>query len=89
METNCHKAGLALGGLLGIWHLLWALLVAVGLAQPLLDFMLDLHFLRNPYVVEPFRIGTAALLVIVTAVVGYAFGWVFASIWNRLQKGKI
>ena len=87
-SLNKNQVGLAVGGLLGLVHLVWALLVAVGLAQSLLDFIFGLHFLRNPYTVELFRFGTAILLVIVTAIVGYVFGWLFAMIWNRLHGVK-
>lgn len=34
-----NKAGLELGALFGGWHLLWSLLVALGVAQQLIDFI--------------------------------------------------
>ena len=89
MEINAQKAGMALGGFAGLLHLVWALLVALGFAQPLMDFIFSLHFIRHEYTIEPFRFGTAVLLVVVTFAVGYLFGWLFATIWNRLQKGKM
>lgn len=88
MEMNKHRAGLALGGLLGLWHLVWALLVAVGVAQAILDFVFRIHLLSNPYTVQPFRLGSAAVLIIVTALIGYVLGWVFAFMWNRFHSVK-
>ena len=81
-----NKAGLALGALMGIWHLGWALLVAIGWAQPLINFIFWLHFIKPIYVIEPFNAGTAALLVAITALSGYVTGFIFALLWNRFHR---
>ncbi len=86
MKLNPNKTGLALGGLFALSHAGWSVLVAIGLAQALLDFVYSIHFLSNPFVVEAFSLTTALTLVVFTAVVGYVFGWVFALIWNKLHK---
>lgn len=85
-RLNPNKAGIAAGGVLGCYHFCWALLVAAGWAQPFIDFILWLHFIKPFIVVEPFSAPRAAGLVIVTALIGYVFGWVFALIWNRLRS---
>ncbi len=81
-----NKAGLVLGSLLGIWHLAWALLVALGWAQPLINFIFWLHFIKPIYVIEPFNAGTAAMLVAITALCGYVVGFIFALLWNRFHR---
>ena len=81
-----HKTGLVLGSLLGGWHLVWAIVVAAGWGQPLIDFVLWMHFLKPVYVVEPFSIGRAIILILVTAAVGYCIGYVGALAWNRLHS---
>jgi hypothetical protein len=87
MQTiHLQKAGLAVGGLMGSWHLFWALLVALGLAQPIIDFVFWMHFIKPVYVIGPFNIGTALVLVGATSLVGYAMGVIFAGIWNFLQR---
>lgn len=86
MHINPNKAGLALGGLFGAWHVLWSLLVAFGLAQGLLDFMFRLHMLEPLQIVRSFDLITAASLVVVASVTGYVLGQVFAWFWNRLHK---
>jgi hypothetical protein len=84
--VNAHKAGLVLGVLLGGWHLLWALLVAIGWAQPVIDFIFWIHFIKPIYVIGPFSAGVALLLVGVTAVLGYAFGHILGALWNRVHQ---
>ena len=81
-----HSAGLALGCLLGGMHLLWALLVASGFAQLVMDFIFWLHFIRPVYVIERFDVARAAGLVALTAAIGYAMGAAFALLWNRLHR---
>ncbi len=83
---SSHQVGLAFGGFLGLWHLVWSLLVAIGLAQPLLDFIFSLHMIQPPYKVMPFSITTAVGLIIVTSLIGYVVGYVLSLIWNAVQK---
>ena len=89
MQTGAvglHKTGLTIGGLLGTWHLLWALLVALGVAQPILDFVFWMHFIKPVYVVGPFQLGTALALIVVTSLIGYAMGLILAGLWNFLHR---
>lgn len=88
MKAVPHQVGLVFGGFLGIAHAFWAVLVAVGFAQTLLDWVFRLHFLSNPYTISPFDLGTAATLVIVTSLVGYTAGWVFGSLWRCCAMKK-
>jgi hypothetical protein len=81
-----NKAGLVLGAILAIWHSLWALLVAFGWAQTVIDFVFWMHFLKPVYVVGPFSVGTAFVLIGITASIGYVTGFVFGVIWNRLRR---
>ena len=80
------KTGLVLGALLGAWHFCWALLVAAGWAQAVVDFVLWMHFIKPIYVVAPFAIATAAVLIATTACVGFVFGFLFAVLWNHLHR---
>jgi hypothetical protein len=80
------KAGLVLGTLMGGLHLVWALLVAVGWAQAIVNFVLWIHFIKPIYLVEPFDIGTAALLVAVTGFAGFVIAFLFGMLWNHLHR---
>lgn len=76
------RAALTFALLLGGFHVFWAVLVATRLAQPLSDLLFRIHFIRPVYVIEPFQLGLAALLVAITTAVGALVGWAFAVIWN-------
>lgn len=86
MKLNPSKTGLALGFMIGGAHLVWSILIAVGLAQGLLDFIFSLHMVANPYQVSDFDITKAVMLIAVTFAVGYGVGYVFANIWNKVHK---
>ncbi len=82
---NPVKAGLAFGAVVALVHASWALIVAVGLAQRLVDFIFWLHFVQPVYIILPFNIVTAVMLVAMTAVCGFVMGCLFAIFWNRLH----
>ena len=80
-----YQTGIALGTFFGLMHVVWALVVYLGFAQTWLDFVLNLHFLENSYVVSAFDLQKAVILVIITAVIGYVAGFVFAKVWNLVM----
>jgi hypothetical protein len=80
-----HKTALVLAALFGGWHLIWSVLVLAGWAQPVIDFVFWMHFLRPVYVVEPFAIGRSLILIGVTAGIGGTIGYGFAWLWNRIH----
>ena len=88
MMTRIHvgKAGIVLGALLAGWHLCWSALVASGWAQPVIDFVFWMHFIKPIYVIEPFDIARAAILVVLTGGLGFVIGSIFVLIWNGLYK---
>ncbi|MDZ4285796.1 MAG: hypothetical protein U1A23_02620 [Candidatus Sungbacteria bacterium] len=56
---NKHKVGDVLAGFLGLWHVIWSLLVALGMAKSVIDMALGLHFISISYTILPFDLGTA------------------------------
>jgi len=85
-KANNNTWGLIGGIFLGGLHLFWALLVASGLAQVLMDWIFQLHMVRPIYTIAPFDALLALILVVLTFVVGYIYGWVFAAICNAFCK---
>ena len=83
---NTHKVALAVGAFAGLWHLTWSVLIALGLAEHLLNFVFRMHSLNNPYIVMPFNLGRSVGLVVTTFVIGYAVGTIFATIWNSIHS---
>ena len=84
--ANLNKVGLVIGALIGGWHVLWALLVLLGWAQPLMDFVFWAHMINPVYLVKAFDPKAAATLVVITFIMGYAFGFVGALLWNKLHR---
>jgi len=62
------------------------LLVALGWAQSLMDFVFWMHFIRSIYVIQPFNLSTAAILVVITSVSGFFIAFVFGVILNGLHR---
>ena len=81
-----NKAGLVFGSLAGAWHLLWSVLVLVGWAQSVIDFIFWIHFIKPVYVIGPFNAGIALILVITTAAIGYGIGLVAGVLWNGIHS---
>ena len=86
IQVSANKVGLVFGGLLAIVHAIWALMVLLGLAKVLLDFIFGLHFIDLQYSVNPFSVGNALMLIIVTGVIGYLMGYVLGWLWNFAHR---
>lgn len=86
MKLNPSKVALTLGVLIGGFHLGWSALVALGLAQGLLDFIFSVHMLANPYQVTGFDAMKAGTLIVITSAIGYVVGYIFATVWNKVHK---
>ena len=66
------------GGLcLASFHMLWALLVFAGWAQPFIHFILQLHMMDLPLTVQPFQLSRAVGLVVLAFLAGCFYGMVF------------
>jgi len=85
-HLNPTKTGLALGKLLGGVHLVWAILVALGWAQALVNFSMWAHMVNTSVVVQAFNLSAAVTVILIATLIGYVLGYVFANIWNWLHR---
>lgn len=86
LTIRSHQVGITLGGLLGAFHLLWALSVAVGIAQPILNIVFRMHMIQPVFTVLPFSVGMTVALIIFTSVCGYVIGFASSYAWGIVQK---
>ena len=87
-RINVAKTSLAVGYVIGLYHLAWVALVASGYAKPVMDLILRLHFIQFDYQMAPFDAATGASLVAVTFGVGAVIGFIFALFWNWLAGAE-
>ena len=83
---NANKVAMAFAAVVAAWHALWSTLVALGVAQAVLDFVLWMHFIRPVYLIAPFDLARAAGLVLLSFVFSYALAYAVAQCWNGLQR---
>ena len=88
MKTNPFRLGMIFGLLLALCHAFWALLVALGWAQPITDFIFWAHFIAPPWHIEPFSLGRAGILVAFTFASGMVIGVLGGWLWNKLATAK-
>lgn len=86
-HINPVKTGLAVGMLVGVVHVVWALFVLLGWGQSIVNFSLWAHMISVPVVVKAFDFSAAISVIVVATIIGYIVGFVFARIWNRTHRG--
>lgn len=75
-----------LGSFSAFVHAVWIILVALGWAGPLLSFILRVHFIDTTFSIADFSFGNAIMLIVITAVIGYAVGIIIGTFWNLTCK---
>jgi hypothetical protein len=83
--VNANKCGLVFGALFGGFHIVWSLIVLGGFGQMLVSFIFWAHMMQLPIVVGPFDAIASLTLIVITAVIGYVFGYVMGLLWNRIH----
>lgn len=85
-QLNPTKTALAFGLFFGGWHVVWSVLVLLGFAQTILNFIFWAHMVSSPLKTTGFSFMQSAVLISVTFVVGFVGGFIFAKLWNWLHK---
>lgn len=88
-KLNSHKVGLTLATFMAAGHILWSLLLATGMAAPIVDWMLSLHSVNLSYSLNAFNLTNAVVLVVVAAFKGYVIGYLFGYVWNWMMKNRL
>ena len=88
IKINQNKAGLAAGAFIALVHAIWAIVIAIipNQFQSFLDWIFKLHFISNGWQLTAFNFIDAILLVFITFIIGYIFGWVLAGVCNMVVK---
>ena len=82
MQINSIRLGVFIGLFLAAAPAAWAVLVAMGWAQPLMNFGFWGPFIAMPYHVVPFELVWAAAPVSFVFVMGLVFGTGDGLLWN-------
>ena len=80
-----HRLGRTLSLFAGLVHIVWALLIWLGWATPLLGFVYDMHSLKIAFTVGAMSASKGLGLVILTMLVGYAAGFIIGTIWEKVK----
>ena len=87
-HISIAKTAMAVGVVFAAWHTTWVVLVGLGWATELLNFILELHFLKIDFQLAPYSAFTAFSLVAITLCVGALLGAIFALVWNWLTAAS-
>ena len=79
------RVGLVSGLFFAFWQFLWSFLVAIGLAQPLLDVMAWAQFFDLSPAIQPFQFQRAMFLITLWLLGGFFVGIVAGLSWNALH----
>lgn len=86
IKCNPNQAGLTLGILFAILHILWIIAIGIGFGQRLVDWAHSIHFVECQHTILSVSAGTAIIGIITAFISGYILGWLFAVLWNWFGK---
>ncbi len=94
--VNPKQVGMTLGFFLALVHFGWAIAVAIGLAQWLVNLSFYAHMLHftttsaaTYLIAGPFDLAATITLLVLTFVGGFVGGWLFGTVWNWVGAMKM
>lgn len=85
-HISIPRTAMAVGTVFAAWHAMWVVLVGLGWATDVLNFILELHFLKIDFQLAPYSAFTALALIALTFCAGALLGAIFALVWNWLTN---
>jgi hypothetical protein len=79
-QSVTFKSMVVGAALLSSLHFAWLVLVYIGMAQVVMDFIFKIHMLNSLLQVQQFEWSYALLLIAVTFSVGAMYGWLYSVI---------
>lgn len=87
-KLNKNNIGLSLGIIFLIVHVVWFVILASGLGQQFISWMIEGHFIKSNVEVIEFKLFTALLTLLRAFIFGYVIGWLFSFIYNKFEVRK-
>lgn len=84
IEINEKKSAISLGLLFGLIHFAWVLLV-VTTSGGVSEWSMTLHHMRTQMAYPGLDVANLVIGTIFATVTGAVIGWLFATIWNRID----
>jgi ABC-type transport system involved in cytochrome c biogenesis permease subunit len=81
-----NALGMTFGTVAVLFHIVWLVMVWIGVAKTFLDFVLLVHHLTVSYNIIQFSSIRAIILIVITFVGGYILGFILASFWNAFNE---
>lgn len=85
-QSAALKSMVVGAALLSSLHFAWLVLVYMGIAQMVMDFIFKIHMLNSPLQVQPFEWPYAFLLITITFSVGALYGWLYSVIQKLVNQ---
>ena len=85
-QSAALKSMVVGAALLSSLHFAWLVLVYMGIAQMVMDFIFKIHMLNSPLQVQPFEWPYAILLITITFSVGALYGWLYSVIQKLVNQ---
>ncbi len=84
-KSNKNRIGLTFGIMAALIHLIWAIAVAIGIAQTYLDWIFPMHMIGNVFRVASFSIVNTIILLVMAFISGYILGWVGTWVYEKVK----
>ena len=86
--NRANRMGLTIGIMFSALHVVWFLLVVLGLAQVFINWVIHMHMVNSNVTIINFNILNAIVLLAAVFALGYAVGFVGTALYEKLGITK-